>query len=65
MSSKASIQYRSITPADFANIITLGNHVHGEGYLNEENIKQWFELGFKNNIKCWFCCLSPPATGGF
>lgn len=39
---KTEFIYKTFTPDDFTNIIELGNQVHGDGYLNDESIKQWY-----------------------
>jgi hypothetical protein len=31
--------YDKLTAKYFKQVIALGNHVHGDGYLNQENIK--------------------------
>ena len=48
--TKAKIQYKTMAASDFNNVIALGNHVHGDGYLNDDNIRQWFDKGLKDNL---------------
>ena len=57
--------YKNLTPDDFNNIIILGNNVHGDGYLNDENIQQWYERGLSNDINCGFVVYDGDKLIGF
>jgi len=48
----SEIQYRIFTKDDFKQIIALGNAVHGDGYLTDSIIQQWYNKSFSddNNI---------------
>ena len=46
-------------------MIVLGNSVHGDGYLNEDNIKSWTLKGLKNGINCNFVALLADKVIGF
>lgn len=60
-----SIQYRQMTPEDFDKIITLGNIVHGDGYLTPTNIKEWYAKGLKNDINSSFVAYDGERLVGF
>ncbi|WP_281555930.1 GNAT family N-acetyltransferase [Thalassomonas sp. RHCl1] len=57
--------YKNLTPDDFDNIITLGNFVHGDGYLNSENIRAWYEKGIKNGINSGYVVYDQNKLIGF
>ncbi|MFD2164895.1 GNAT family N-acetyltransferase [Thalassotalea euphylliae] len=61
----AEINYRPFTPEDFAQVIVLGNSVHGDGYLDQTNIKDWYEKGLKNNINAGFVAYDNDKLVGF
>ncbi|GLX81540.1 GNAT family N-acetyltransferase [Thalassotalea eurytherma] len=65
MVTKKEIIYREMSAEDFEQIIALGNHVHGDGYLNQQNIKQWFEKGLKNNINANYVAYDGNKLVGF
>lgn len=48
----SSIEYKNLTEDDFQQVITLGNAVHGDGYLNDDIIADWHKKGLsgKNNL---------------
>lgn len=52
--SPNTISYREVTEADHQAIIALGNKVHGDGYLTENNLAMWLAKGVKNNINANF-----------
>ena len=62
---KSNIQYRHLTPADFDQVITLGNHVHGDGYLDQNNIKEWYEKGLKDEVNASFVAYDGQKLVGF
>lgn len=65
MVTKKEIIYREMSAEDFEQIIALGNHVHGDGYLNQQNIKQWFDKGLKNNINANYVAYDGDKLVGF
>lgn len=59
------ITYHEITPDDFAQIITLGNHVHGDGYIDENNVSTWVAKGFKHDINAGYVAYDGDKLVGF
>lgn len=48
MTSTPCLHFRPMTAADFAAVIVLGNKVHGDNYLTETNVADYFARGQKN-----------------
>ena len=63
--SAADIEYRAMTEGDFAKIIALGNSVHGDGYLDTENIAQWHQRGLKDELNASFVAYYKERLIGF
>ena len=57
--------YKNLTPDDFDQIFTLGNFVHGDGYLNRNNIQAWYEKGLKNDINAGYVVYDDDKLIGF
>ncbi|WP_371376380.1 GNAT family N-acetyltransferase [Thalassotalea aquiviva] len=57
MLKKDNISYHPMTQNHFDAIIALGNQVHGDGYLNHTNIKDWYQKGIKNQINANYVAL--------
>ncbi|MFQ3248612.1 MAG: ribosomal protein S18 acetylase RimI-like enzyme [Glaciecola sp.] len=54
-----TINYVQLAPEHFAAIIDLGNHVHGDNYLDENSIRDIYERSFSNNINAsWVAVIS-------
>ena len=51
------VTYKALTPEYFKQVIKLGNEVHGDGYLNDENIAAWAACGISNHINCGYVAL--------
>jgi GNAT superfamily N-acetyltransferase len=51
------VYYEKLTPKYFEQVIKLGNDVHGDGYLNADNIADWTARGISNNINCGYVAL--------
>jgi GNAT superfamily N-acetyltransferase len=47
----SDIRYQPLTTADFKPLIHLANSVHGDGYLNEQSLQQWYEKGLSEHPK--------------
>lgn len=65
MTNEKVITYREMSESDFEQIIALGNHVHGDGYLNQTNIKEWFAKGLKNGVNSSFVAYDENKLVGF
>ena len=62
-----TINYIALSPEHFDAIIHLGNHVHGENYLDKDSLLDLYERSWSNNINAsWVAVLStdekPVAT---
>jgi predicted GNAT family acetyltransferase len=44
------IQYKHLSPDHFASIIALGNHVHGDNYLDSQSIERLYQSSWQNDI---------------
>lgn len=51
MTSKPCLHFRPMTAADFAAVIVLGNKVHGDNYLTESNLQDYFASGQQDGCK--------------
>ncbi|MCH2058597.1 MAG: GNAT family N-acetyltransferase [Thalassotalea sp.] len=60
-----TIVYREITERDFAQVIALANHVHGEGYMDMDNTPIWVNKGIKDGINAGFVALDGEKLVGF
>jgi len=60
-----TIKYLPLTAEYFSQVITLANHVHGDGYLNSESLNQWTKKGIVNNINASFVALLDNKVIGF
>ena len=62
---KEEITYRPLTSADFEKIIALGNHVHGDGYLNRDTIAAWHQKGLTKDLNANFVAYHGNRLVGF
>lgn len=62
---KDTVTYLPLTSEHFAQVITLANLVHGDGYLDEDKLSQWTKKGTVNNINCSFVALLDNNVIGF
>ena len=60
-----SIKYFPLTAEYFSQVIILANHVHGDGYLDDEKIVEWTNKGIVNDINCSFVALLDNKVVGF
>jgi ribosomal protein S18 acetylase RimI-like enzyme len=45
-----NIIYKPLATSDFDALVTLANHVHGDGYLSLESLQSWYQKGlFETN----------------
>lgn len=59
------IAYQQLAPHHFAQIIRLGNHVHGDNYLDEESIASIYKKSFKKGINASWVALDGDKLIGF
>jgi len=52
-----AINYEKLTEKYFKQVIKLGNKVHGDGYLNDNNIAAWVARGISDDINCGYVAL--------
>jgi GNAT superfamily N-acetyltransferase len=62
---KNNFIYKPLTPDDFNHIITLANVVHGDGYLDLEQMNTWYLKGIYNNINAGFVVYDDKKLIGF
>jgi N-acetylglutamate synthase-like GNAT family acetyltransferase len=62
---KENIKYFPLTAEYFSQVIILANHVHGDGYLDDEKIVAWTNKGIVNDINCSFVALLDNQVVGF
>jgi len=43
-----NIHYNPLTPNDFSSLISLANFVHGDGYLTDEIMQNWYQQSLVN-----------------
>lgn len=63
--SISAIDYQPLSPAHFAAVITLGNQVHGEGYLNAELLNSYYQQGQKDGQNAGVVALDRQGLAGF
>lgn len=58
------VTYRQLTAADYAAVIELGNIVHGDNYLTEENLPGYVERGLKDGVNLsWLAFVDGELAG--
>jgi ribosomal protein S18 acetylase RimI-like enzyme len=60
-----TISYKTIQPEDFKAVVSLGTLVHGEGYINLINLKEWVNKGLKHDINTSFVAYEHDKLVGF
>jgi ribosomal protein S18 acetylase RimI-like enzyme len=65
LNMKNSITYKILTSEDFEACVMLGTEVHGGGYIDLVNIKEWVDKGTKNNINASFVAYDGDKIVGF
>jgi len=61
----SNIIYKTIDKDDFQAVIALGTKVHGNGYIDDEKINLWVNLGIKKNINSGFVAYDNDKLIGF
>ena len=62
---KTEINYKQFEPEDFGGVITLGNEVHGDNYLDTEKVQQLYDTSFKDGINGSFVAYHDELLVGF
>lgn len=60
-----SLIISSFEPEHFKDVIVLGNHVHGDNYLNDESIKVMHQLGLRHGLNAGFVAYQGDKIVGF
>jgi ribosomal protein S18 acetylase RimI-like enzyme len=59
------VQYQPLTPEHFADVIALGNQVHGDGYLSDGLIRLYYQQGQKAGHNAGVVALDNQGLAGF
>ncbi|MBC3765184.1 GNAT family N-acetyltransferase [Neptunicella marina] len=59
------ITYQPLSASHFDALLTLGNAVHGDNYLDRPALEKLYELGFKNGINASWVALNNGKLVGF
>lgn len=62
---KKELMYKNLEASDFSAVIELGTKVHGEGYIDNDNIKDWYLKGIKKEINSGFVAYDNDKLVGF
>ncbi len=60
-----SISLQPLSEAHFAAVIALGNRVHGDGYLDDTSMLEYFQRGIKHDINAGVVALLDEKEVGF
>lgn len=61
----AEIRYASLAPEHFDRVIALGNHVHGDNYLDRPSIESLYQKSFSNGINASYVSVIGDELIGF
>ena len=62
---QSDISYESLAPEFFAGVISLGNHVHGDNYLTNELLADYYAKSFVGNTNASWVALYKQKVVGF
>ena len=62
---QSDISYESLAPEFFAGVIALGNHVHGDNYLTNELLADYYAKSFVGNTNASWVALYEKKVVGF
>ena len=60
-----AITLQPFEPEHFADVIRLGNHVHGDNYLTMDTLPKIHQMGFKDGINASFVAYQGDTLVGF
>lgn len=63
--NRQEIEFSQLSPSHFERIITLGNQVHGDNYLDAKGIESLYEKSFKDDINASYVSLIGDKLIGF
>ena len=61
----AKLKISEFAPEHFADVIKLGNLVHGDGYLDEQAVAKIYDISFANGINASFVAYDGDIMVGF
>lgn len=61
----ATIEYQQFALEHFDQVIDLATRVHGENYLGNHNVEDFYQRGFKQNINASWVALDKQKLVGF
>lgn len=61
----SSISYHPLAKAHFKDVIALGNHVHGDNYLDDDSLLALYHSGIKNGINASWVAYDGDTIVGF
>lgn len=59
------IEYQQLSPVHFDGVLSLGNHVHGDNYLDTERLNDLYNRSFKDGVNASWVALSAGKVVGF
>ncbi|GMM67691.1 hypothetical protein MTsDn1_09850 [Alteromonas sp. MTD1] len=62
---QSDISYAPLAPSHFAGVIELGNAVHGDNYLTDELINDYYNRSFHNHVNASWVALHNNIVVGF
>ncbi|MEC9259740.1 MAG: GNAT family N-acetyltransferase [Pseudomonadota bacterium] len=65
LKNSTDITYTALTPDHFAAVLELGNRVQGEGYLNLDNLTDYYQRGLKDGINAGIVAFYRDQLVGF
>lgn len=61
----SNIQIRQLQLTDFESVLVLGEQVHGQGYLDMDELTEIYHKGIKNDISAHFVAVDDKQLLGF
>ena len=65
LKNSTDITYTELTPDHFAAVLELGNRVQGDGYLNLDNLTDYYQRGLKDGINAGIVAFYRDQLVGF
>lgn len=59
------IAYQPLAPVHFERLLQLANHVHGDNYLDQQSLTQYYHAGLKSGINASWVALDGERLVGF
>jgi len=65
MTTRSSIDYQALAPEHFADVLRLGNQVHGAGYLTNEQLARYHQQGLSAGTNAGWVAYDNQGLAGF